>query len=684
MTRYLRRLCQAVVLMMTMVLAQPALGQAAATLSSPDRHLTLNLSFDGDGRAYYAVNRDGHAIIARSQLGFQFTDQLNFNRALTLESAETSSADSQWEQPWGERRFVRDRHNQLAVMLKENGGDRRLRVVFRLFDDGLGFRYEFPGRWGAVHIQDELTEFTVAQPGTAWWIVGGDWNRYEQLYQTTAIDAVATAHTPITMRLADGTHLAFHEAALVDYSAMWFRRTDGQRFKATLSPSGSGPRVSRIAPFPTPWRTIIIAPDASGLVESNIELNLNEPNALGDVSWVHPYRYIGIWWGMHLNQWSWATGPHHGATTENARRYIDFAAAHGFRGVLIEGWNRGWDGNWFGHGDDFSFTEATPDFDIDAVTAYARQRGVHLVGHHETGGNIAVYEPQLEAAMALYERLGVDSVKTGYVADAGGIISRTADGQPAMEWHDGQVMARHHLHVVEVAARHHIAIDAHEPIKDTGLRRTYPNWVSREGARGMEYNAWGEPGNGPDHEVNLVYTRMLSGPMDYTPGILSLKGRDGRDLASTRARQLALYITLYSPIQMAADLIENLERFPRELGFISAVPTNWAESHLVAGTIGDFALFARKDRASEGWYLGGITNAQGRDFSQLLSFLDPGKRYTATIYADGPQADFRTDHRGDIIIDSRIVTAADSIAIHMAPGGGVAVRLTPIAAARRR
>lgn len=671
-------------ILLLLACAPAAMAQTAPTLASPDGKLTLAVSVDGDGRAYYSVSRDGRPIIARSQLGFLFTDQLAFNRALTIESSETASADSQWEQPWGERRFIRDHHNQLAVMLRDTSSNRRIRVVFRLFDDGLGFRYEFPGDWGDVHIQDELTEFSVAQPGTAWWIVGGDWNRYEQLYQTTPIDAVATAHTPITMRLADGTHLAFHEAALVDYAGMWFRRTDGQRFKATLSPSGSGPRVSRMAPFPTPWRTIIISPDAAGLVESNIELNLNEPNVLGDVSWVHPFRYIGIWWGMHLNQWSWATGPHHGATTQNAMRYIDFAAAHGFRGVLIEGWNRGWDGNWFGHGDDFSFTQPTADFDLEAVTAYARQRGVHLVGHHETGGNIAVYEPQLEAAMALNQQLGIDSVKTGYVADAGGIIAPGRDGGISMEWHDGQVMARHHLHVVEVAAQHHIAINAHEPIKDTGLRRTYPNWVSREGARGMEYNAWGEPGNGPDHEVNLVYTRMLSGPMDYTPGILSLKGRDGRDLASTRARQLALYITIYSPIQMAADLIENLDRFPRELAFISAVPTDWSQSHLIAGSVGDFAVFARKDRAGEDWYVGGITNAQGRSISAPLGFLTAGQRYTATIYRDGPQADYRTDHRGDIVIESRVVTSADVLDLPMAPGGGIAVRLTPVAPDHRR
>lgn len=670
------------------ILAVPAHAETVATAASPDGKIVLTVDINNDGRASYSVTRDGQPVIAPSRLGFLFTDALAFDRGLTLETQASSSADSTWEQPWGERRFVRDHHNELMLALRERGdGQRKLIVRFRLFDDGIGFRYEFPedGRWPAsVNIQDELTEFTVARPGTAWWITGGDWNRYEQLYQRTPIDAVATAHTPITMRFEDGTHLAFHEAALVDYAGMWFRRVEGLRFKATLSPSGSGPRVTRVAPFPTPWRTIIITPDAAGMVESNIELNLNEPNKLGDVSWVRPYRYIGIWWGMHLGQWSWASGPQHGATTENARRYIDFAARHGFRGVLIEGWNVGWDGNWFGHGDEFSFTQPYPDFDLEGVAAYARERGVRLIGHHETGGNIAVYERQLEDAMALYQRLGIDSVKTGYVADAGGIISTDANGTMRMEYHDGQVQSRHHLRVVEVAARHHIAVNPHEPIKDTGLRRTYPNWVSREAARGMEYNAWTGQQNPPSHEPTLIYTRMLSGPMDFTPGVLSLQGRDGQPMNSTMARQLALYISLYSPIQMAADLIENLEAHPRELAFISAVPSDWSESHLVDGAVGEYALFARKDRNSDDWYLGGVTDGEARQFETPLSFLTAGQRYTATIYRDGPDADYRTDSRSQIVIESREVTSADRLSFRMAPGGGVAVRFAPVPNRRRR
>ena len=662
-------------------------AQASAPLSatSPDGHLRVTVGVTGEGRAFYRVDRDGTPVIGESRLGFIFTDALPFDRGVAIESHATATADSRWELPWGERRSIRDHHNELSVRLRQGmDGNRAITVRFRIFDDGVGFRYEFGDGWNTVRIQDELTEFVVARPGTAWWIIGGDWNRYEQTYQRTPIDAVSTAHTPITMRLADGTHLAFHEAALVDYAGMWLRRTDGQRFRATLSPSSSGARVTRAAPFPTPWRTIRITPNAAGLVESDLELNLNEPNRLGDVSWVRPYKYIGIWWDMHLNNWTWASGPNHGATTAHTRSYIDFAAAHGFRGVLVEGWNLGWDGNWFGHGDQFSFTQPYPDFDIEGLAAYARQRGVRLIGHHETGGNIANYEDQLEAAMTLYERLGIDSVKTGYVADAGGIISRDANRQLAMEWHDGQVQSRHHLRVVETAARHHIMVNPHEPIKDTGLRRTYPNWVSREGARGMEYNAWGEPGNGVDHEPTLIYTRMLAGPMDYTPGVLSLEGRGGRPIASTLARQLALYLSLYSPIQMAADRIENLARFPRELAFIAAVPTSWEDSRLIDGAVGEFALFARKDRDSADWYLGGITNGDARDFDVPLTFLERGQRYTATIYRDGPDADYRRDTRGQIVIETRTVTAADRLAFRMAPGGGTAIRLTPAGRRARR
>ncbi len=662
-----------------MLVATPVQAVPVATARSPDGTIAVSIELDNDGRVDYSVARRGKPLIDRSSLGFNLTDGLNMVRSFSFVDATPSSSDTRWEQPWGERRFVADRHNELLVRFRQTGdGQRQMNVRFRIFDNGVGFRYEIPEQPNlkTMKIADELTEFAVAQPGTAWWIQGGEWNRYEQIYQKTPIDAVSTAHTPITMRLDDGTHLSFHEAALVDYAAMWFKRGEGQRFRSTLSPSSRGPRVIRDTPFATPWRTIRIADSAAGLVENDLELNLNEPNKIGDVSWFKPAKYVGIWWGMISGQWSWAEGPAHGATTTRTKQYIDFAAKHGFRGVLVEGWNKGWNGQWFGHGDDFSFTQAVPDFDLKAVTDYARSKGVHLIGHHETGGNIAVYEAQLEDAMNLYADLGVDVVKTGYVADAGGIIAPgDAPNTIRMEYHDGQRQVQHHLKVVETAARYHIAVNPHEPVKDTGLRRTYPNWVAREGARGMEYNAWGQFANGPDHEPTLVYTRMLSGPMDFTPGILSLEGHDHVALASTLAKQLGLYLAIYSPIQMAADFIEKLEEHPRELDFISKVPTDWAESHLVAGEVGDYAIFARKDRGSADWYVGGVNDATARTITVTLDFLDAGRTYAATIYKDAPDSDYRMDTRHKDVIETRRVKRSDMLTMPLAPGGGYAARL---------
>jgi len=676
----------AILMSFALLAAAPALAQDAReqqTLTSPDGSIVLTVSTDNDARPTWSLSRKGKLLIAPSKLGFLLTDGVGLQRGFAIEGAERASGDDTWEQPWGERRYVRDNYNELLVRFRqdENWGGHAMNLRFRLFDNGIGFRYELPAQAGlkTVRIADEITEFDIAPAGTAWWIAGGEWNRYEQMYQKTPIDAVATAHTPLTMRLEDGTHLAFHEAALVDYSGMWLKRIEGRKFRATLAPSSRGPRVVRDLPFHTPWRTLRIAGDAAGLVENDLELNLNEPNRLGDISWFKPMKYIGIWWGMIRGPWSWAEGPNHGATTERTKQYIDFAAKNGFGGVLVEGWNKGWNSNWFGHGEAYRFTEPTPDFDLKAVTDYARKKGVTLIGHHETGGNIVNYEAQLDDAMALYGKLGVAAVKTGYVADAGGIIAPgVAPGTFAMEWHDGQRQVEHHLKVVEVAAKHHIAVNPHEPVKDTGLRRTYPNWVSREGARGMEYNAWSDFGSGPDHEPTLVYTRMLSGPMDYTPGVLSLEGSGKAPFASTLAKQLGLYLAIYSPIQMAADFIENLEAHPRELEFIKAVPADWAESHLIAGEVGDYAIFARKDRNSADWYVGGVNDATERTLALRLDFLDPGKGYTATVWKDGAGATYLTEARHNIAYETIEVKKGDTYNLWLAPGGGAAIRLKPI------
>jgi alpha-glucosidase len=656
-----------------------AMPKVVATAHSPGKVLSVKLSID-EGRLSYAILRFGKPVIAPSRLGFLLQGGQSLDRNIALVSQKSSSFDATWEQPWGETRMVRNHYQQLHVRFAETTRDKRIfALTFRLYDDGVGFRYELPAQanFKEARIVNELTEFSVVTSATAWWIPAGEWNRYEYLYSRTPLNQVGQAHTPITLRTRDGLHIAVHEAALVDYASMWLRRVDGQTLRAQLSPSSQGYSVRRTLPFNTPWRTLQISDHAGGLVESNLILNLNEPNKLGDVSWVHPAKYVGIWWGLHLDTQTWGTGPKHGATTENAKKMIDFAADNGFRGVLIEGWNLGWDGDWFANGWNFSFTKATPDFDFQAVTAYGLAKGVHLVGHHETACAVSHYERQLDAALYLYAKNGVDSVKTGYVCDAGQIERQdVTDGPVLREWHDGQWMSNHHLRVVTEAAKHHISVIAHEPIKDTGLRRSYPNWLAREGARGMEYNAWGNPPNPPEHEANLVFTRMLAGPMDFTPGVLSLKGRSGQAIQSTLAKQLANYVVLYSPVQMAADLPEHYQQNWSAFQFIKDVPTDWEYTRVLNGEIGDFVTIARKDRNSDSWYLGSVTDESGRLLEIKLDFLEPKKRYTAQIYRDGDDADF-ANNPTDFKVESRMVESVDGMTLRLAAGGGVAIRFVP-------
>jgi alpha-glucosidase len=651
-------------------------AETVASIESPDKILRVELDLF-EGRLGYRVSRLGEPVIDTSRLGFALRNAEKIERNLALTSKQTRSVDETWEQPWGERRLVRNRYNELRARFTESiNAKRAIDVVFRVYDDGLGLRYEFPDQpqLKDVVIEDELTEFDVAQPATAWWIPAGEWNRYEYLYNRTPLTEVAQAHTPITLRTGGGLHVSFHEAALVDYASMWLRRVEGQRLRAQLAPSSEGWKVRRTAPFHTPWRTLQISDRAGGLVESNLILNLNEPNALGDVSWVRPSKYLGIWWSLHLDTQTWATGAKHGATTAETKRYIDFAAKHGFRGVLVEGWNPGWDGNWFGNGWNFDFTRATPDFDIEQLAAYAKAKGVRLVGHHETGCAVSHYERQLPAALDFYARLGIDSVKTGYVCDAGQIERQdTADGPVMREWHDGQWMSRHHLNVVQEAAKRRIAVNAHEPIKDTGLRRTYPNWLAREGARGMEYNAWGNPPNPPEHEANLVFTRLLSGPMDFTPGVVSLKGRNGQPIQSTLAKQLAQYVVLYSPIQMAADLPEHYEAHMDAFAFIRDVPVDWHDTRMVNGEVGDYVTIARRDRGSDDWYLGSVTDEHGRVLDVPLAFLEPGRTYEAQIYRDGDGAHWKSAPF-EFARETRRVTSTDRLTLRLAPGGGQAIR----------
>ncbi|MBX7502308.1 glycoside hydrolase family 97 protein [Qipengyuania sp. YG27] len=659
--------------------AAPALAEE--TVTSPDGAITVTVDVNGEGRPFYRVDKRGEAVLTESRLGFLLTDQDKLERRLKVVGAKRESHDETWEQPWGEQRYVRDHHNELTVRFEEDSEvHRRFGVVFRVFDDAVAFRYVFDDKsmGETINVADELTEFNLAQNGTAWWIPGGEWNRYEYLYEETPIDAVSVAHTPLTFRLENGTHVAIHEAELVDFAGMWVKRTTGTHFRATLAPTGSGAaRATREVPFATPWRTIRVSDDAAGLAESLVELNLNEPNKLGDVSWFKPHKYVGVWWSLHLDEESWGSGPKHGANTANVKRYIDFAAENGFEGVLVEGWNIGWDGNWFFNGNEFSFTEAYPDYDFEELARYAAEKGVPIIGHHETSGDVGNYETQLEAGLDLMAARGVKTIKSGYVTDACNLRYVHEDGSETRECTESQVMQRHHLKVVTEAAKRHIAINPHEPVKDTGLRRTYPNWVAREGARGMEFNAWGSPPNGPDHVPTMVFTRLLSGPMDYTPGILSLEGR-GQPLQMTMARALAEYVLVYSPIQMAADLPEHYAEHAGAFQFIKDVPTDWAESRILAAEVGDYVVTARKDRGSEEWYLGGGTDAEARETPIKLDFLDPGKRYRAEIYRDAATSNFEGPTRFDIVIEQREVRAGETLDLRMAPGGGFAVRFVPL------
>jgi len=659
------------------VQAEPAARIPSAVATSPDGRLAVTVATDAEGRATYYITRGGKLIVAPSRLGFLFTDQPKFERYLAITQVTRSKSDTNWIQPWGEWRTIRDNHTQMRVRLTETARLRRsIDVVFRIQDDGVGFRYGFPDQPSLkqVNIAEELTEFAVAEDATAWWKRAFEWNREEYLYDRTPLRSVGTAATPITMKLADGTHLAIHEAALVDYAGMNLAKVaDTNTLKAVLTPGAGAPKVTRTAPFDTPWRTLIIADDAPGLYMSHLMLNLNEPNKLGDVSWVKPGKFVGVWWAMISGKWSWGTGPVHGATTANVKRYIDFASANRIPGVLVEGWNVGWDGDWFGNGNAMEFDRPTPDFDADELQRYAKARNVHLIGHHETGGSASHYESQFDRAFGYAQAHGIPAVKTGYVTDAGQIERVDPDGTRLREWHEGQWMVGHNLRVVQAAARYKVAIDTHEPVKDTGLRRTYPNWISREGSRGMEYQSWQDK-NPPGHEANLVFTRMLEGPMDFTPGILSLKGSDNSDIPSTIAKQLALYVVIYSPVVMAADLPENYARYPDAFRFIRDVPTDWEDTRVLNGEVGDFATIARRDRASRDWYLGSITDENARTLTVNLDFLDAGRTYEAQIYKDGPGATFATAARHSIAFETRRVRRGDRLILQLAPGGGQAVR----------
>jgi alpha-glucosidase len=653
-------------------------AQAPLRAASPDGRNVVTVGVQ-DGGLFYSVERGGRKIVLPSRLGFEFRDAPPLRDGLALEGASRDSVDETWEQPWGEVARVRNHYNELRVSVVERAlPGRRFEVAFRVFDDGVGFRYQLP-RQPALQsfvITDELTEFHMANDARAWWIPANDpTHRYELLYGSSPMSTLPEVHTPLTMETHDGLHVVIHEANLVDYAAMNLTSSRDRRLRVTLTAWADGAKVYGRTPFVTPWRTLQLADRARDLAPSVLGVNLNPPSVLDDASWIRPMKYVGIWWGMHINTMTWGSGPKHGATTANTRRYIDFAAGNGFGGVLVEGWNEGWDGDWAANAERFSFTRPYPDYDLEGLAAYARERGVGLIAHNETSMGIANYERQLEEAFSLYERLGIRAIKTGYVGD------RTKEGHA----HHGQYMVRHWRKVLEAAARHHIMVDVHEPIKDTGERRTYPNMMTREGARGQEYNAWGaEGGNPPEHETILFFTRMVAGPMDFTPGVFDIRiaSTDGTPrppeaarVRTTLAKQLALYVVLYSPLHMAADLPENYEGKPA-FRFIRDVPVDWEQTRVLEGRIGDYVIVARQERGGSDWYLGAITDEEARTFDVPLSFLEPGRAYVAEVYADGADAHWLTDPL-PVDISEQAASARTTLRIRLAPGGGQAIRIRP-------
>ena len=660
-----------------------AIRPSADQVKSPDGRLILTVGVD-EGKPYYQVSRMKQAILNPSSLGFVLNDGL-LGEHMRVVGKSRDTQNQTWQQPWGECREILNQYNELTIKFREAKGKKRLlNIVFRVFNDGFGFRYEFPEQDGLkdFQIMEELTEFNLPWDAKTWSQKTNGTSYYEALYTCEPVSQKDTISTPITMEVSDSLYLSIHEADLTDYASLNLtprgtvpyggtvlssqrKNRPSVRLKAALTPWQNGVKVYASAPFKSPWRYCIVASKPGELITSHIQLNLNEPCKI-DTSWLESGRYVGIWWGMHMTDYTWAQGPSHGATTENTRRYIDFAAKHGFKGVLVEGWNEGWDGDWTRIGDHFKFSKPYPDYDLEGLQKYALSKGVRLIAHNETGGSAANYENQLDEAFSLYQRLGINCVKTGYV-------NMMLDGK---ETQHSQYGIRHYRKVIETAAKYHLMVVNHEGAMPTGLRRTYPNLIATEDMRGQEYNAWSQDGgNPPYHEVILPFTRGLAGPMDFTPGIFNFSNKavPSTHPQTTLAKQLSLYILLYTPWQMAADMIENYEYQPA-LSFIESCPTNWEETRVLDAKIGNYLVMARKDRESGNWFVGGATDQEARDITLSLDFLDAGAKYRAVIYKDGDGADYRANPYPMTILQQD-VDASGKLSIHLAPSGGFAIRL---------
>jgi hypothetical protein len=670
----------------------------------------LAFRLDGQGEPVYSVTYGDREVILPSKMGFRLKDADSlFFEGFVMTGVERSETDTTWAPVWGEVKSIRDHHKELRVHLKQTGSGRLLDVAFRVFEDGVGFRYEFPRRQALKYfvVSDELTQFHLAGDHKTFWIPG-DYDSNEYPYTTSkvseidnaALVAASTAiavrvapdryavQTPLMMKTADGLYLNIHEAAEVNYPAM---QLHVDRVTLTLTsalvPDAVGNKAYLHAPCHTPWRTVLVSDKAADILASKTILNLNEPSKLPSVDWIHPMKFVGVWWEMQTGKstWNYSDYPYpdslgaggalipngrHGASTANVKRYIDFAAANHIGGVLVEGWNVGWE-DWFGNWKEnvFDFVTPYPDFDVRAITDYARSKGVTMIMHNETSGSATNYERQLDTAIGFMRRWGYTAVKTGYV---GQII-------PRGEHHDGQWMDNHYIYVAAKMAENHIMIDEHEPMRPTGLQRTYPNWLACEAARGNEYNAFAD-GNAPDHETILPFTRLMGGPMDYTPGIFRVTGYSdvpGRRVHTTLAKQLALYVTMYSPLQMAADLPQNYSAHMDAFQFIRDVPVDWDDTKILEAEPGDFITIARKGKGQDGWYIGAITDEHARVADVPLGFLDRGRRYKAIVYRDADNADWK-DNPEAYTIETKTVDSGSRLTLKLAPGGGAAVSIVPL------
>lgn len=679
----------------------------AQKLLSPNGDLEMAFSIQNDGTPTYALNYKDQVVLKSSKLGLELkNDSINLRNDFSIDSTERDAMEEKWEPVWGEEKEIKNHYNELMISLNQNTTNRKIIIRFRLFDDGLGFRYEFPIQENLGHfvIAEERTQFALTGDHTAFWIPGDyDTQEYDYtesklseirgLMQNSVTDNLSqtsfsetAVQTSLMLKTDTGLYINLHEAALIDYSTMHLILDDKSMvFESWLTPDANGDKGYMIAPGQSPWRTIIVSDDAKDILASRITYNLNEPCAIEDISWIKPMKYVGVWWEMITNKSSWSytdeykavklgvtdfskakPNGRHGATTQNVKKYIDFASKHGFDGVLVEGWNVGWE-DWFGHSKDhvFDFLTPYPDFDVTGIRDYAKSKGVEMVMHHETSGSTRNYERYMDEAYQFMKDNGYNAVKSGYVGNM----------LPRGENHYNQWIVNHYQYAIEKAADYEIMVNAHEAVRPTGIARTYPNLISNESARGTEYQAFG--GSKPNHVTVLPFTRLIGGPMDYTPGIFEMDVYNGSHVNSTLANQLALYVTMYSPLQMAADFPENYDRFPDAFQFIKDVALDWDESRYLEAEPGYFLTIARKAKGTDEWFVGNVNGNTARTSEIKLDFLDKGKTYSATIYSDTKDAHYKTNPQAYNIRKIK-VDRKTKLKQFSAPGGGFAISIKKV------